>query len=267
MTQAETFTLSELVIAACAEAFRDDGELLVTGIGPIPRVAAGLAKLTFAPELAMTDGECMLVEDPVPIGPRGDYEPEFTGWMPFRRVFDVVWSGRRHAMVTPVQMDRWAQANISALGPDFTRPKVQMLGVRGFPGNSISHKNSMFIPNHSTRTFVEGEVDVVASAGYNPKNWPEGADMNRVKIGRVVTNLCVFDFRGPDHAAQVLSLHPGVSFDEVQDNTGFELLKAPDMGVTAGPTEDQLAVIRRLDPHDVRSKVLKGNPPGIRPAA
>lgn len=267
MTQADTFTLAELLIVAAAEAFRGDGELLVTGIGPVPRVAAGLAKLTFAPELAMTDGECMLVEDPVPVGPRGDYKPEFTGWMPFRRVFDVVWSGRRHAMVTPVQMDRWAQANISALGPDFSKPKVQMLGVRGFPGNSISHKNSMFIPNHSTRTFVEGEVDVVASAGYNPKNWPEGADMNRVRIGRVVTDLCVFDFGGPDHAAQVLSLHPGVTFDEVQAATGFPLLKAPGMGETAAPTEEQLAIIRRLDPHDIRAKVLKGNPPGIRAAA
>ncbi len=215
----------------------------------------------------MTDGECMLVEDPVPIGPRGEYKPQFTGWMPFSRVFDSVWSGRRHAMVTPVQVDRFGQANISALGPDFSRPKVQMLGVRGFPGNSVSHKNSMFLPKHSTRSFVDGEVDVVASAGYNPKNWPKGADMNRVEIGRVITDLCVFDFNGPDHAAQVLSLHPGVTFDEVQANTGFALLQAPDLDETAAPTEAQLEIIRRLDPHEIRAKVIKGNPPGVRSAA
>jgi glutaconate CoA-transferase subunit B len=167
------FTLAELVICAAAEAWRDSGEVLATGIGPLPRIAAGLAKLTFAPEILMTDGEAYLVEEPVPLGPRGDYHPKHSGWMPYGRVFDSVWSGRRHAMVTPVQMDRWAQTNISALG-DIAKPKVQLLGVRGYPGNSISHRNSMFVPNHSRRTFVEGEVDVVASVGFAGKRWPDG---------------------------------------------------------------------------------------------
>ncbi len=267
MTNANDFTLAELIIVAAAEAWRGDGELLATGIGPLPRIAAGLAKLTFAPGLQMTDGEALLVEAPVPLGPRGDYKPKYTGWMPYSRVFDSVWSGRRHAMVTPVQVDRFGQGNISALGPDFQKPKVQMLGVRGFPGNSISHKNSMFLPNHSRRTFVEGEVDVVASVGFKKDSWPAGAPDDFVKLGLVVTNLCVFDFNGPDHAAQVLSLHPGVSFDEVQDNTGFPLLKAAGMGQTAVPTEEQLAIIERLDPTGIRAAVLKGNPSGLRKAA
>lgn len=266
MTQADTFTLAELLIVACAEAFRGDGELLVTGIGPVPRLGASLARMTFEPGIVLTDGEAYLVEEPVPIGPRGGDKPRFSGWMPYQRVFDSLWSGRRHAMVTPVQVDRWAQANISALGPDFSKPKVQMLGVRGFPGNSVSHKNSLFLPKHSTRTFVEGEVDVVASAGYKRENWPEGANPDRVVIGRVVTDLCVFDFSGPDHAAQVLSLHPGVSFEDVQDATGFPLLKAANMGQTPVPTEAQLAIIRRLDPGDIRSGIIKGNPPGVRAA-
>ena len=267
MTLAKDFTLAELLIVACAEAFRGDGERLVTGIGPIPRVAAGLAKLTFEPGICMTDGEAFLVEEPVPIGPRGDYKPKFSGWMPYHRVFDSVWSGRRHAMVTPVQVDRWAQANISALGPDFGKPKVQMLGVRGFPGNSISHRNSMFLPRHSTRAFVEGEVDVVASVGYKPENWPEGTSPDVVDIGRIVTDLCVFDFGGPDHAARLLSLHPGVSFDEVQANTGFPLLQADGLGETPVPTDEQLEIIRRLDPHNIRATVIKGNPAGRREAA
>jgi glutaconate CoA-transferase subunit B len=187
--------------------------------------------------------------------------------MPYSRVFDSVWSGRRHAMVTPVQVDRWGQGNISALGPDFRKPKVQMLGVRGFPGNSVSHKNSMFLPNHSTRTFVEGEVDVVASVGFKPGTWPKNCGPDFVRLGPVVTNLCVFDFNGPDHAAQVLSLHPGVSFDEVQAATGFPLLQAAGMSETPAPTAEQLALIARLDPHNVRASVLKDNPPGIRKAA
>lgn len=266
MSNEPEFSLAELIVVAGAEAWRGDGELLATGIGPLPRLAASLAKLTFEPGLVMTDGEARTVEDPIPLGPRGDYKPKYSGWMPYGRVFDSVWSGKRHAMVTPVQVDRFAQSNISALGP-FAKPRTQMLGVRGFPGNSINHKNSMFLPNHSKRTFIEGEVDVVASVGFSEKRWPDGADRKRVQIGIVVTDLCVFDFNGPNHAAQVLSLHPGVTFEQVEAATGFPILRAAGMKTTVAPTVEQLAIIRELDPHDVRATVFKGNPPGVRAAA
>lgn len=266
MTNTTEFTLVELVICAAAEAWRGGGEVLATGIGPLPRMAVGLAKLSFAPQIMMTDGEAYLVEEPVPLGPRGDYKPKFSGWMPYNRVFDSVWSGRRHAMVTPVQVDRWGQGNIAALG-DLKKPKVQLLGVRGFPGNSISHRNSMFLPSHTKRTFIEGEVDVVASVGFSDKRWPEGVKKLPVDIGIVVTNLCVMDFNGPDHAARVIKLHPGVTFEEVQAETGFPLLRADTIATSAVPTEEQLAIIRRLDPTGIRAMVIKGNPPGIRQAA
>lgn len=259
------FSLAELVIVAAAEAFRGGGEVLATGIGPLPRIAVGLAKLTFAPELCMTDGEAYLVEEPVPLGPRNGYEPKHSGWMPYGRVFDSVWSGKRHAMVTPVQVDRWGQGNIAALG-DLKKPKVQLLGVRGFPGNSVCHKNSMFLPSHTKRTFIEGEVDVVASVGFSDKRWPQGVKKLPVDIGVVVTNLCVMDFNGPDHAPRVIALHPGVTFEEVQAETGFPLLRADDVKTSAEPTEEQLAIIRRLDPTGIRASVIKGNPPGLRAA-
>lgn len=67
MTTAPDFTLCEQLIVAASEAWRDNGELVATGIGPAPRLAAGLAKLTHTPELMMTDGEAYLVEDPVPL--------------------------------------------------------------------------------------------------------------------------------------------------------------------------------------------------------
>ncbi|WP_323763988.1 ketoacid CoA transferase [Marinovum sp.] len=266
MTREPDFTLSELMITAAAEAFRGDGEILVTGIGPLPRVATGLAKLTFEPGLMMTDGEAFLTEDPVPLGAKPEDVPGFSGWMPYHRVFSTLWSGRRHAMVTPVQIDRWAQGNISCLG-DFARPKVQMLGVRGFPGNSISHKNSMLIPSHSKRVFVEGEVDVVSSLGFSDARWPEGMRRPEIEIGRIVTDLCVMDFNGPDHAAQVISLHPGVTLEQVQGATGFPLLRAADMGETPAPAAADLEIIRRLDPLDMRARAVKGNPPGVRQAA
>ncbi len=264
-------TLAELCIAAACEAWRGDGEVLASGIGIVPRLAVGLAKLTHSPELLMTDSEAYLVEEPVPLGPRGQGEnmvrPKFSGWMPFSRVFEVVWRGRRHAMVTPTQIDRWGQGNISCIG-DFRKPKAQMLGVRGFPGNSINHANSMFMPAHSPRVFVEKEVDVVGSVGYNPKRWPEGVKRDFVDLRLIVTDLCVLDFGGrtneSDHAIRVKSLHPGVTFEQVQAATGFPLLKAAVLSVTALPTAEQLAVIRKLDPHNLRATVIRNNPPALR---
>jgi glutaconate CoA-transferase subunit B len=259
-------TLAELCILACSEAFRGGGEIVATGVGPVPRLAAGLAKLTHTPELMMTDGEAYLVEEPVPLGPRGDYKPKFAGHLPFSRFFDdAVWTGRRHAMVTPTQIDRFGQTNLSALGGTHQQPKVQMLGVRGFPGNSIYHPNSMFIPAHSTRVFCAGEVDMVSSAGYNPAKRIPGGNYSGIDLRRIVTNLAVMDFGGENHAIRVISLHPGVTFDEVQAATGFPLVAADHLAETAVPDAEALAVIARLDPHGIRNSVIKDNPAARRP--
>lgn len=260
-------TLAELCIFACSETFRTEREIIATGIGPIPRIAAGLAKLTHSPGLMMTDGEAYLVEQPVPLGPRGDYQVKRAGHLPFSRFFDsAVWTGRRHAMVTPTQIDRFGQTNLSRLGGTHEQPKTQMLGVRGFPGNSIYHINSMFIPFHSTRTFVEGEVDMVSSAGYNPAKRIAGGNYTGIDLENMVTNLCVMDFGGPENAVRVISLHPGVTFDEVQEATGFALIDAVE-GETAFPDEEALAIINQLDPHDYRANVIRDNPPAIRTSA
>jgi glutaconate CoA-transferase subunit B len=265
MSESTDFSLAELLVVAASEAWRGNGEVLASGIGVVPRLGASLAKLTHSPELLMTDAEAFLVEEPVPLGARGDYRPRFSGYMGFERVFDCVWSGRRHVMIGPIQIDRWGQTNLSGIG-DPLRPKVQMLGMRGLPGNSIHHMNSMFVPNHGKRVFVEGEVDIVGGVGYNPKRWPEGANRSGVDLRLIVTDLGVLDFGGRDHAIRVRSLHPGVSFEQVQEATGFPLERAPGLATTPSPTAEQLAIIRRLDPHGLRATVLKGNPPGI-PAA
>ncbi len=261
-----SYSLAELVIVACAEAWRDNGEVMATGIGPLPRIGAGLAKLTFSPEIQTTDGECWYTSEPVPPGKR-HAEPEFEGLANYDRVFSALWSGRRHALVGPVQMDRFGQANISVVG-DHKKPQIAMLGARGFPGNSISHPNSFFFPNHNKRTFVEGEVDFVCMAGYNPARYRNGAPPQGLDLRIIVTNLAVMDFGGPDHQIRVVSLHPGVTFEEVQENTGFPLAKiADEIPTTPAPTAEQLALIAQLDPNNVRATVFKDNPPGVREAA
>jgi glutaconate CoA-transferase subunit B len=255
------YSLAELLIVAASEAWRGNGELLASGIGVVPRLGASLAKLTHSPELMLTDAEAFLVEQPVPIGARGEYRPQFSGYMPFARVFDCVWGGHRHVMISPLQIDRFGQTNLSAIG-GFARPKVQMLGMRGLPGNSISHPNSMFVAAHSPRVFVAGEVDVVGGVGYNPRRWPPGASAAHLDLRYIITDLCVMDFGGPEHAIRVRSLHPGVTLAQVRGATGFALQAEETPPTTVAPTDEQLAIIRRLDPHELRAGVLKGNPPG-----
>ncbi len=251
------YTLAELCISACAEAWRGDGEILASGIGLVPRLAAGLAKLTFSPDLLMTDSEAYLVTEPVPVGPRDGYQPRIESWLPFRHIFDVfVWSGRRHAMTSPSQIDRFGNINISCIG-DWHKPKAQLLGVRGIPGNTINHPCSFFVPNHNTRSFV-ARVDMASGAGYDPERWPPGVKREYHELRRVVTNLAVLDFQGRNHAMRIRSVHPGVTPEHVQKQTGFELALAADLGETPTPTPEALRLIREvLDPHNLRAGVFK----------
>lgn len=249
-------TLVDTIICAASEAWRHDGEVLAAGIGIVPRLAASLAKLTWNPDLMMTDSEAWLVSEPVPVGPRGDYRIRRETHMGFARIFDNVWGGKRHAMVGPTQVDRYGQANISMIGADYRRPKAQMLGVRGFPGNSMNHANSFFVPNHGTKVFVEGEVDMVASAGYNPARLARGWRLEDIDIRLIVTNLCVMDFGGPGRQVRLRSLHQGVTAEQVQQATGFPLHVPAAVPTTTAPTAEQLALLARLDPHGLRASAL-----------
>jgi len=263
---AQEYTLAELMICAASEAWRNDGEVLATGIGTLPRLAASLSMLSTNPDLMMTDSEAFLLSAPNPIGARAaDFKPAYETWMGFSRIFDNVWGGKRHAMVGPTQIDRFGQANISCIG-DYAKPKAMMLGVRGYPGNSISHANSFFVPSHNTRVFKDGECDVVCSIGYNPARLAKGYSLDEVDIRLVITDLCVMDFGGPGHQIRLRSLHPGITVDQVQQNTGFPVFVPGDEITTPAPTEEQLEIIRRMDPHNLRARELKDNPPGDRTA-
>jgi glutaconate CoA-transferase subunit B len=252
------YTLVDLIICAAANTWKDQGEVLATGIGVVPRIAASVCMLSVNKDLMMTDSEAFMVSDPIPIGPRQEgFRPKFESWMGFSRIFDNVWGGKRHALVGPTQIDKYGQSNISAIGGTYDKPKVQMLGVRGFPGNSICHANSFFVPNHNTRVFMDGECDVVCSVGYNPARLPKGYDLDEVKIGFVYTNLCVMDFGGNNHQMRLLSLHPGVSVDQVKENTAFEIEIPNNVPTTPEPTEAQMMLIKEIDPHNLRASVIR----------
>jgi glutaconate CoA-transferase subunit B len=256
------YSLAELIVTACAETWRTDGEVMAFGAGPLPRLGAALAKLTFNPALMSTDSESLYTSTPLPLGRRATADM-VEGWSPYSRTFDTLWGGKRHAMVAPVQLDRYGQANISAIG-DHRAPKVALVGARGFPGNSVHHPNSFFISSHNARTLVPGEVDYVCSAGYNPPRWLGGRIPLGLDLRLIVTDLAVLDFGGPDHAIRLRSVHPGISIEQVQDNTGFPVIHGETIPQTPAPTADQLALIAKLDPDDVRRTVFKGDPRGDR---
>ena len=259
------YSLAELCVCAWLPTLAGLGEVLASGMGVIPRLAVSLAMRTVNPGLMVTNSEAMLLSEPNPLGERDpDFVQASEAWMGFSHVFDIVWSGRRHAILGPVQIDRFGQSNTSALGGAYRAPKTMLLGPRGFPGNSICHSNSFFVPAHSRRVFVSGECDFVCSIGYNPARLPRGHSLDDIDISLIVTDLCVMDFGGPGHQARLRSLHPGIGVEQVQDNTGFPLLLPDPVPLTAAPTPAQLALIAELDPHRQRDRQIADNPTGDR---
>jgi acyl CoA:acetate/3-ketoacid CoA transferase beta subunit len=250
-------TRAEVCAVAIAETFRGDGEVLVSPIGNLPAIGARLAKLTFEPDILMTDGVASLMGNVQPVGGAPGPAPIVEGWMPYRLVFDVVWSGRRHVMMGATQIDRFGNQNIACIGP-FQKPKTQLLGMRGAPGNTINHPTSYWVPNHSPKSFV-AKVDVVSGIGYD-RAAALGPTASRFHhVHRVVSNLGVFDFDTPNHAMRLVSVHPGVSVDDVVKSTGFELVVPDAVPASRVPTAEELRLLREvIDPKGIGNQEVKG---------
>ena len=141
-------TRAEVCAVACAELFRDAGEIMVSPMANMVSIGARLARLTFSPDILLTDGEARILADTPAMGATGAIE----GWMPFGRVFETLSWGRRHVVMGANQIDRYGNQNLSAFGP-LQHPKRQMFGVRGAPGNTINHATSYWVGSHSKRVF------------------------------------------------------------------------------------------------------------------
>ena len=248
---------AEVCVVACAEAWRGDGAILASPMGLIPALGARLARLTFSPRLLLSDGEAYLLAPPDP-GARPGADgagPVIEGWLPYRSVFTMVAAGLRHVMMGAAQIDRFGNQNISCIG-DWARPKAQLLGVRGAPGNTINHPVSYWVPRHSRRVFVE-RADLVSGIGYDRAAalGPQAARFHELRV--VVTNLAVLDFQTPDRSMRLRSVHPGVTAGDVTGATGFPLAAADDVPATRLPTAQELALIRgQLDPDGLRDREL-----------
>jgi acyl CoA:acetate/3-ketoacid CoA transferase beta subunit len=259
-------TRAEVCVVAMAECFRGDGEILANPIGAIPVIGGRLARATFEPGLCCTDGEAFLIADdgmfPGPENPGGLTSLDgktVEYWNPYRSMFDWVWSGRRHVVMGASQLDRYGNHNFAAIG-DHKQPKVQLLGYRGAPGNTINCTTSYWVSNHNPRVLVD-KVDTVTGIG-----WDRAAALGLGAAGgarffevrRVVTNLAVLDFDTSDHRMQLHSLHPGVTVDEVVAATGFDLVIPDEVPESRLPTPEELELIRTvIDPTGLREQEVR----------
>lgn len=244
-----TASRAEICVIAVAECFRGDGEILANPMGAIPMIGGRLARATFEPDLMMTDGEAALVADDAafvwPDGPTVEY------WNPYRSMFDWVFSGRRHVMMGASQLDRFGNQNIAAIG-DHARPRAQLIGYRGAPGNTINDPTSYWIPRHMTDVFVE-QVDTVTGVGWD-RAAALGPAARYLDVRRVVTNLAVMDFETDDHRMRLRSVHPGTTVEDVRAATGFELVADHPVEESRLPTDDELHLIRAvIDPDNRRA--------------
>ena len=250
MTETSNYTASELLAVMSARLLLD-GQIIFAGVG-IPLLAATLAQRVHAPSLTI------LFEGGV-IGPfivPGELPPSTNEQRCTRKanmvlpITDVMLLLQRGyidvGFMGGAQIDRYGNLNSSFIG-DPEQPKIRLPGTGG--GNDISSLTNMIVAmKHEKRRFVP-EVDFITSPGFLGGGTSR-ADAGLVSGGmfRVVTDLAIMGFDEQSKEMKVLSLHEGVSNEQVQDNTGFDLAFDDTVQTTQAPAPEELAVVRELDP-------------------
>jgi glutaconate CoA-transferase subunit B len=244
------FTVDELMVACIARQVVD-GEVLAQGIAT-PLVAAGyiLAQCTHAPHVtfasAIGQGLC---QDWAPLGVARieelwlDKAVTFFGFV--RAATEVLPSLAPKEFFRPGQVDRHGNFNNLAL----THPRMRLPGAGGIPDvTTFSDEVYLYVPRHSRATFVP-KLDWVSGLGHSSVR-TRGAGPRYL-----ISDLGQFDFA--DGVMRLTSLHPGVTFEQVQARTGFPLTAAPDLSETTPPTTEEIRLLREdIDPLGVRKLEL-----------
>ena len=250
MLRAQSHTAAELLTILSARQL-SDGQVVFAGVG-IPLLAATLAQRLRCPGLTILfeGGVIGAFIEP------GKLPPSTNDQRCTRRANMVLGSAEVLLLLQRgyvdlgfmggAQIDQYGNLNSSFIG-DPAKPKTRLPGSGG--GNDIASLAHMIVAmKHERRRFVE-KVDFITSPGYL-----HGNDSRRASgllaggTFRAVTDLAVFGFEPTRGRMQVLSLNPGVSREQLQENTGFPLEFAAHPGVTEPPTDQELKVLRELDP-------------------
>ena len=246
----DAYTGSEL-LAVMASRLLKDGQVVFAGVG-IPLLAATLAQRNFAPHLTI------LFEGGT-IGPfivPGELPPSTNEQRCTRRsnmvlpITDVLLLLQRGyvdvGFMGGAQIDRFGNLNSSFIG-DADDPQIRLPGTGG--GNDISSLTNMIVAmKHEKRRFVR-DVDFITSPGWiKGRHTRERAGLPQGGMWRVVTDLAIMGFDAESREMKVLAMHEGVTRQQIEDSTGFELLFDGHVTTAEPPRKDELEVLRELDP-------------------
>lgn len=243
----------EMMICAAAN-FIEDGRSAVVGTGT-PCAVGMLAQKTTAPNiLILFEAGGVAPELPTMPVSVGDSRTHWRGLMASSMTEIMSMAARGmvdFAFLGGAQIDKYGNLNSTMIGDDYNHPKVRLPGSGGANDLASNCWHTFVITPHEKRRLVE-KVDFITSPGYL-----SGGD-SRYEAGlpagsgpyKIITNLCVMGFDNPERRMEVESLHPGITIEEVKENTGFELLVKKDIKITPEPTVGQLKILReKVDPH------------------
>ena len=159
----------------------------------------------------------------------------------------------------PAQIDQYGNTNNTCIGP-WDNPKVRLPGAAGIPDFSgfYSRGQSLYVTRHDRRTFVPSEKLFFRSGvGYVNGQMPVAGGAGPKFI---ITDLAYLDFDEKTKKMRIKTRHPGVSIEEIQEKTGFELIVPNEVPETKPPTDHELKMLReKVDPLAIRRlEVLTG---------
>lgn len=250
MTERNSYSAAEILTVLSARQLKD-GQVVFAGIG-IPLLAATLAQRIGCPALTILfeGGVIGAFVEP------GKLPPSTNDQRCTKRANMVLGSADVLLLLQRgyvdigfmggAQIDQFGNLNSSYIG-DPAAPKTRLPGTGG--GNDISSLTNMIVAmKHERRRFVE-HVDFITSPGFiRGKNTRAERGLPTGGMYRVITELAVFGFDDETRRIKILALNPGVTAEEVQDNTGFDLRIDGDLQATEPPTSHELETLRMLDP-------------------
>jgi glutaconate CoA-transferase subunit B len=256
-------TIDELMVVTLAREFGDDTRAFNGAVSFVPVAAYLLARATHAPDLVWAASSIAVDANPARLGESTLSDAIWDGAaMLSNSPFDF-WSWAQGARYNTfafrgAQMDRYGNVNNSVIGP-YDNPKVRLPGGGGMADlGCMIPRIYLWSTTHDARTFVD-RLDFRSGMG-----WGDGGD-HRERLGLpggprlCVTNLCTFDFHPESHAMRLRSVHPGVTPEQVQEKTGFEvLLPESEVGVTDLPSAEELRILRDVvDPTRMRLREFR----------